>query len=129
MTASSEQAPHVDLGSLGSRPAEPLVPSSWHQSQVAQPQAQASKRKGSRITNRRVQVEEPLSTPSPTPTPSHRARIFTHAMPPKKRDRSLSTTPVPSTEGAQGDGAHLTQAQWEGMQKVLNHIYDYRTEE
>jgi chromatin structure-remodeling complex subunit RSC1/2 len=50
-------------------------------------------------------------------------------MPPKKRDRSPSGTPVPSTEAAQNDGSHLTQAQWEGMQKVLNHIYDYRTEE
>jgi chromatin structure-remodeling complex subunit RSC1/2 len=36
---------------------------------------------------------------------------------------------MPSTEAAQNDGSHLTAAQWEGMQKVLNHIYDYRTEE
>lgn len=50
-------------------------------------------------------------------------------MPPKKRERSVSSTPVPSTETAQNDGSHLTNAQWEGMQKVLNHIYDYRTEE
>lgn len=50
-------------------------------------------------------------------------------MPPKKRDKSPSATPVPSTESAQNDGSHLTQAQWEGMQDVLNHIYDYRTEE
>ena len=47
----------------------------------------------------------------------------------KKRDRSPSTTPMPTTEAAQNDGSHLTAAQWEGMQKVLNHIYDYRTEE
>jgi len=52
-----------------------------------------------------------------------------HTMPPKKRDKSPSATPVPSTESAQNDGSHLTQAQWEGMQDVLNHIYDYRTEE
>jgi chromatin structure-remodeling complex subunit RSC1/2 len=50
-------------------------------------------------------------------------------MPPKKRERSPSATPVPSTEAAHNDGSHLNQAQWEGMQKVLNHIYDYRTEE
>jgi hypothetical protein len=36
---------------------------------------------------------------------------------------------MPTTEAAQNDGSHLTAAQWEGMQKVLNHIYDYRTEE
>lgn len=36
---------------------------------------------------------------------------------------------MPTTEPAQNDGSHLTAAQWEGMQKVLNHIYDYRTEE
>lgn len=47
----------------------------------------------------------------------------------KKRDRSPSTTPMPTTEPAHNDGSHLTAAQWEGMQKVLNHIYDYRTEE
>lgn len=47
----------------------------------------------------------------------------------KKRDKSPSTTPVPSTEAAQNDGSQLPGAQWEGMQKVLNHIYDYRTEE
>ena len=47
----------------------------------------------------------------------------------KKRERSPSTTPMPTTEAAQNDGSHLTAAQWEGMQKVLNHIYDYRTEE
>lgn len=36
---------------------------------------------------------------------------------------------MPSTEPAQNDGSHLTAAQWDGMHKVLNHIYDYRTEE
>ena len=55
---------------------------------------------------------------------SHTAKMVT-----KKRERSPSTTPMPSTEAAQNDGSHLTAAQWEGMQKVLNHIYDYRTEE
>jgi hypothetical protein len=120
-----QQAPHVNLGHLGSRPAEPLVPCSWHQSQVGQAQANA------RVHESRTGASngKPLSTPSSILTPSHRARIYTHAMPPKKRDRSLSATPVPSTEAAQNDGSHLTQAQWEGMQKVLNHIYDYRTEE
>ena len=55
---------------------------------------------------------------------SHTAKMVT-----KKRERSPSTTPMPTTEAAQNDGSHLTAAQWEGMQKVLNHIYDYRTEE
>lgn len=44
------------------------------------------------------------------------------------RNRSPSTTPVPSTE-AQNDGSHLPEAQWDGMHTVLNAIYDYRTEE
>ncbi|KAM0717422.1 hypothetical protein Q7P37_007274 [Cladosporium fusiforme] len=47
----------------------------------------------------------------------------------KKRDKSPSTTPVPSTEAAQNDGSQLPEAQWDGMLKVLNHIYDYRTED
>lgn len=44
------------------------------------------------------------------------------------RDRSPSTTPVPSTE-AQNDGSQLPEAQWDGMHRVLNAIYDYRTDE
>lgn len=47
----------------------------------------------------------------------------------KKRDKSPSATPVPSTEAAQNDGSSVPDAQWEGMQKVLNAIYDYRTDE
>jgi len=46
----------------------------------------------------------------------------------RERDRSPSTTPVPSTE-AQTDGLQLPQAQWDAMQRVLNAIYDYRTDE
>ncbi|QIX00289.1 hypothetical protein AMS68_005806 [Peltaster fructicola] len=44
----------------------------------------------------------------------------------KKRDRSPSSTPVPSTENT---GAQLPQKEWDGMTKVLNAIYDYRTED
>ena len=49
-------------------------------------------------------------------------------MPFTKKHRSPSTTPVPSTE-AQGDGAHIPSAQWDGMKRVLDAIYDYRTNE
>ncbi|WPG97322.1 Hypothetical protein R9X50_00009600 [Acrodontium crateriforme] len=45
----------------------------------------------------------------------------------KKREKSPSSTPVPSTEpGATSDGAQLPEAEWDAMHKVLNHIYDYR---
>ena len=51
-------------------------------------------------------------------------------MPPtKKRDKSPSSTPVPSTEAAQNDGSQLPEAEWDAMQKILNAIYDYRTED
>lgn len=49
------------------------------------------------------------------------------SMPPKKRDRSPSSTPVPSTEAAANDGAQLPEAEWDAMQKLLNYIYDYRS--
>jgi len=49
----------------------------------------------------------------------------------KKREKSPSSTPVPSTEAAAAgpDGSQLSDAEWEGMNKVLNAIYDYRTED
>lgn len=50
-------------------------------------------------------------------------------MPPKKRDRSPSTTPIPSTEAPQDVGPGLPEAEVEAMQKVLNYIYDYRSED
>lgn len=50
-------------------------------------------------------------------------------MPPKKRERSPSSTPVPSTEAAGNDGSQLPDAEWDAMLKVLNGIYDYRTED
>jgi hypothetical protein len=106
-----QQAPHVQLGSCSVL----LAPIASCAARVHESRTGASKSKWSIL--------------SALPTPSHRTRIFTYAMPPKKRDRSPSGTPVPSTEVAQNDGSHLTQAQWGGMQKVLNHIYDYRTEE
>jgi chromatin structure-remodeling complex subunit RSC1/2 len=49
--------------------------------------------------------------------------------PSKKRERSPSSTPIPSTEAAQDGGADLPEAEWEAMQKVLNFIYDYRGED
>ena len=49
--------------------------------------------------------------------------------PPKKRDRSPSSTPVPSTEAAGNDGSQLPEAEWDAMQKVLNVVYDYRTDD
>lgn len=48
-------------------------------------------------------------------------------MPPKRR--SPSSTPVPSTEGAQGDGSQLPEAEWKAMQDILSTIYNYRTAE
>ena len=49
-------------------------------------------------------------------------------MPPKKR--SPSSTPVPSTEGPQADGGNqLPEAEIDAMQKILNHIYEYRTDD
>ncbi|KAF1818728.1 uncharacterized protein K489DRAFT_326997 [Dissoconium aciculare CBS 342.82] len=47
--------------------------------------------------------------------------------PPKNRERSPSTTPVPTSE--QTDGSQLPTAQWEAMTDILNAIYDYRTED
>ena len=49
--------------------------------------------------------------------------------PPKNRERSPSTTPVPSTEAAQDGGAQLPEAEWDAMQKILDFIYNYRTED
>ncbi|KAK3698035.1 hypothetical protein LTR37_017151 [Vermiconidia calcicola] len=49
--------------------------------------------------------------------------------PPKNRDKSPSSTPIPSTEAAQDAGPQLPQAELDAMQKVLNAIYDYRTED
>lgn len=48
-------------------------------------------------------------------------------MPPKRA--SPSVTPVPTTEGAVGDGSALPNDQWIGMQWLLDYIYDYRLEE
>ena len=48
--------------------------------------------------------------------------------PPRVREKSPSSTPVPSTEPAT-DGSQLPDAQWDAMTKVLNAIYDYRTED
>ncbi|KAF2481892.1 hypothetical protein BDY17DRAFT_253500 [Neohortaea acidophila] len=50
-------------------------------------------------------------------------------MPPKKRERSPSTTPVPSTEAAQNDGTQIPDAEWEAMHDLLQYIYDYRTQD
>nr|OQO20623.1 hypothetical protein B0A51_11484 [Rachicladosporium sp. CCFEE 5018] len=50
-------------------------------------------------------------------------------MPFKKKYRSPSTTPVPSTELAPGAGAHIPKATWEGMKRMLDAIYDYRSED
>ena len=50
-------------------------------------------------------------------------------MPPKKRERSPSEEPIPSTEAAQGDGSQIPDAEWVAMQAILQHIYDYRTED
>ncbi|KAK5172874.1 uncharacterized protein LTR77_002995 [Saxophila tyrrhenica] len=47
-------------------------------------------------------------------------------MPPKKRDRSQSSTPIPSTEAAQDA---LPERELDAMQRVLNNIYDYRSED
>ncbi|KAF2717837.1 chromatin remodeling complex [Polychaeton citri CBS 116435] len=47
----------------------------------------------------------------------------------KKREKSPSSTPVPSTEAAQNDGSQLPETEWDAMAKVLNAIYDYRTED
>jgi hypothetical protein len=80
MTASSieqQATQHTPrkLGSLGSRSAEPLVPRSWHQSQVAQPEQPKGKRKGSRFTSGASNVKLGIDhyrhqhqTPTPTPT-------------------------------------------------------------
>lgn len=46
----------------------------------------------------------------------------------KGRDRSPSSTPVPSTE-PQNDGSQIPDAQWKAMSRVLNAIYDFRTGE
>ncbi|KAF2169729.1 hypothetical protein M409DRAFT_64761 [Zasmidium cellare ATCC 36951] len=48
--------------------------------------------------------------------------------PSKNREKSPSTTPVPSTE-QQNDGSNIPDAEWAAMSKVLNAIYDYRTED
>lgn len=49
----------------------------------------------------------------------------------KKREKSPSSTPVPSTEaaGPTSDGSQLPSAQWDAMLQVLNAIYDYRTQD
>ncbi|KAK4613193.1 Chromatin structure-remodeling complex subunit RSC1 [Fulvia fulva] len=47
-------------------------------------------------------------------------------MPPK--DREPSSTPVPTTE-PKNDGSQLPKAEWDAMSKVLNAIYDHRTED
>lgn len=49
-------------------------------------------------------------------------------MAPKKREKSPSSTPVPSTEAAQ-DAPQLPDAEWNAMQKILDFIYDYRTDD
>ena len=48
---------------------------------------------------------------------------------PRKADKSPSSTPVPSTEAAQEDAAQLPDAEWDAMQKILDFIYNYRTED
>ncbi|KAK5126249.1 hypothetical protein LTR85_010484 [Meristemomyces frigidus] len=49
----------------------------------------------------------------------------------KKREKSPSSTPVPSTEaaGPTSDGSQLPDAQWDAMLRMLNAIYDYRTQD
>jgi chromatin structure-remodeling complex subunit RSC1/2 len=49
--------------------------------------------------------------------------------PPRKREKSPSSTPVPSTEAAQDGAAQLPDAEWDAMQKILDFIYNYRTED
>ncbi|CAK4034236.1 Chromatin structure-remodeling complex subunit RSC1 [Lecanosticta acicola] len=44
------------------------------------------------------------------------------------RAKSPSSTPVPSTE-QQNDGSQVPDAEWAAMSKVLNAIYDYRTQD
>lgn len=44
------------------------------------------------------------------------------------RAKSPSSTPVPSTE-QQNDGSQVPDAEWAAMTKVLNAIYDYRTQD
>ncbi|GIZ38305.1 hypothetical protein CKM354_000172500 [Cercospora kikuchii] len=44
----------------------------------------------------------------------------------KGRDRSPSSTPVPSTEPL-NDGSQIPDAQWQAMMRMLNNIYDFRT--
>jgi hypothetical protein len=113
----------------------------FREEQAAEPQLGSRKlsrssSKQARVRARRasnVQSQPLRGVQETSPTLSHcvRALLQSHTakMVTKKRDRSPSTTPMPTTEAAQNDGSHLTAAQWEGMQKVLNHIYDYRTEE
>ena len=48
------------------------------------------------------------------------------------QDRSgKRETPVPSTENVQEDGnsSHVSEEQWNAMQKILDNIYNYRTKE
>ncbi|KAI7283119.1 Bromodomain-containing protein [Hortaea werneckii] len=49
----------------------------------------------------------------------------------RKRPKSPSSTPVPSTEagGPSNDGSQLPETEWNAMTDVLNNIYDYRTED
>ena len=49
--------------------------------------------------------------------------------PPKKREKSPSSTPVPSTEAAPDDAPQLPDAEWDAMQKILDFIYNYRTDD
>ncbi|GAB7356129.1 hypothetical protein MBLNU459_g6727t1 [Dothideomycetes sp. NU459] len=46
---------------------------------------------------------------------------------PPKRASSPSSTPVPSTEANPGDASSLPEQEWDAMQDILNHVYDYRT--
>ncbi|EMD00274.1 hypothetical protein BAUCODRAFT_30748 [Baudoinia panamericana UAMH 10762] len=48
----------------------------------------------------------------------------------RDKEREESSTPIPSTEAASGnDGSQLPDETWNAMSRVLNAIYDYRTED
>jgi hypothetical protein len=130
MTASQGDSDTGFGSPLPSKDDSALRPPS-HQAWQSQALAQQGFAPGA--SNSNVQSKPLSGVQETSPTLSHRVRTLpqshTANMVTKKRDRSPSTTPMPTTEPAQNDGSHLTGAQWEGMQKVLNHIYDYRTEE
>lgn len=56
-------------------------------------------------------------------------------MGPKKRERSTSGSPVPTTEQqddaieSNNSGAQIPAAEWDAMHIILQYVYDYRTED